>query len=87
MNWLATSGATNYYIKRDTKADGTFPIIATNTATTFTDTTASGTNINYYAVAAVNAAGTSSDSTIISTESPFGLARHHRAVEPHDAAS
>ncbi len=59
LTWPGSTGATSYVVSRAASADGAYTRLnsATLTAKTWTDATASGTA--YYAVAAVNAIGTS----------------------------
>jgi hypothetical protein len=68
LNWTASSGTTAYHVKRSTTL-GNYAIIATNTTTSFTDTTASPTNTYYYVVSAISGTGESADSTPVSTDS------------------
>jgi hypothetical protein len=80
LNWQPASGATSYYVKRAASLDGTFVAIATNSTTTFTDTTASPTSVFYYVVSAVNAAGESADS--IAVGPTVALLSSHDAIGP-----
>ena len=79
LNWQSVAGATNYYVKRSTTLNGTYSIIATNATTSFTDTTASSTNIYYYVVSAFNAAGASANSAAVGTQA---LLSSHDAIGP-----
>ncbi|HEY1790197.1 MAG TPA: lamin tail domain-containing protein, partial [Verrucomicrobiae bacterium] len=79
LNWTGSSGAVDYEILRATTAGGPYTVIATNSATTFTDTTASQTNNYYYEVEAVGSSGqvgtpttAVSTSTILNTREPLG---------------
>ena len=67
LNWLASSGATGYHVKRALVSGGPYTVIATNAATAFTDSTASPTNVYYYVVSAVNATSESVNSSEAST--------------------
>jgi subtilisin family serine protease/fibronectin type 3 domain-containing protein len=68
LNWAAVSNATSYVVKRASVSGGPYTTVASGvTATTFADTTnlIPGTTY-FYVVAAVNATGTSPDSTQVS---------------------
>ena len=67
LNWSASGGAISYNVKRAMTSNGPFITIATNTSATFTDLTATATNIYYYCVSAVNAAGQSGNSSVVGT--------------------
>ncbi len=62
LSWSASSGATSYNVKRATTNGGPYTPIATPTATSYTDTSASNGTTYYYVVSAVNAAGEGADS-------------------------
>jgi hypothetical protein len=65
LSWSASTGATSYKVKRATVSGGPYTVIATPTATAYTDTTVvSGTY--YYVVSAVNAVGESANSAQVS---------------------
>jgi hypothetical protein len=61
LNWVASTGATSYSVYRGTSAGGesATPIATGVTATTFVDTLLTNGVTYFYAVAAVNSAGTS----------------------------
>ncbi len=65
LNWTASSGATSYNVYRSTTAggEGTTAIQTGITGTTFTNTGLTNGTTYYYKVAAVNTAGTSSQSS------------------------
>lgn len=73
LTWLASSGATGYHVKRGTTSGGPYTVIATNSATLFTDATASPTNTYYYVVSAFNGSSESVNSTEVNTESLLGF--------------
>jgi hypothetical protein len=66
LNWTASTSATSYNLKRSTTNGGSDKLLASPTATNYTDTTAgNGTNY-FYVVSAVNASGESADSAPVS---------------------
>jgi hypothetical protein len=79
LNWMASAGATSYSIKRSTTASGPYTPIATTTMPTYTDTNASPTNVYYYVVSAINAAGESASSAAVGTDA---LLSSHDALGP-----
>src|SRR5467141_2843340 len=64
--WTASTGATSYYLKRSTTTGGPYTQIATQTATSYTDTGLTNGTKYYYVVSAYNSAGQSEDSTEVS---------------------
>jgi autotransporter-associated beta strand protein len=64
LTWSAVSGAVGYIIQRGTSASGPFTYVMSITETTYTDTGLNPNTTYYYEVAAVNAAGTSANSTV-----------------------
>ena len=79
LNWLASSGATGYHVKRSLVSGGPYTLIATNTSTTFLDTTVIPTNIYYYVVSAFNGTNESANSAAASSES---ILNFHYALGP-----
>ena len=61
LNWSAVSGAVGYIINRATSASGPFTFLQSITETTYTDAGLNTNSTYYYQVAAVNAAGVSSN--------------------------
>jgi cellulose 1,4-beta-cellobiosidase len=67
VSWAAAPGATSYAVKRSTSATGPFSTVAGSvTALTYTDTGLQRNRRYYYVVVAVNAAGASPDSAVVS---------------------
>ncbi len=66
LSWNAVGSASSYTIKRSDTYAGTYTALATQAATTFTDTTAVNGQIYYYVVSANNSGGSSPDSTPVS---------------------
>jgi len=64
--WPSVSGATGYYIYRNTSPTGTYTQVGTSTTTTYTNTGLSTNTTYYYKVAAYNTGGTSSQSAYVS---------------------
>ena len=73
LNWNAASTATNYLVKRSTAPGGPFTILASITATNFTDTGLVNGIPLYYLVSAVNAGGESPDSGPASATPGVGM--------------
>ena len=66
VTWNAVSGATSYTVYRSESASGTYSTVKTGLTTCkYSDTGVSGTTHYYYKVAAVNSAGTSSQSSYV----------------------
>jgi beta-glucanase (GH16 family) len=64
LSWDAsTSGATGYNVKRSTVSGGSYTTIASPTANSYTDTSASSCATYYYVVSATNAFGESTNSS------------------------
>ena len=64
LTWTASTGATSYNIYRSTTSGGEgTTAYATSTTVSYTDTAATNGTTYYYTVAAVNASGTSAQST------------------------
>ena len=79
LSWGAVSGATSYNIYRSTTAGGEgTTAVATSASASYTNTGLTNGTTYYFKVAAVNASGTSSQSTEVSarpqaaTEAPYG---------------
>src|ERR1035437_7993434 len=87
LNWLASSNATSYNVKRSTTNGGPYTIVANVTTMNCTDGGLIASTIYYYVVSAVNAGGESTNSnqgsatpttaskltgTIIGTERSWG---------------
>ncbi|HVM61328.1 MAG TPA: hypothetical protein VMV72_10725 [Verrucomicrobiae bacterium] len=67
LSWSASSGATGYNVKSATISNGTYAIIAANTTSlVFTNTGLSNGTTYYYVVSALDLAGESSNSTVVS---------------------
>ena len=78
LTWNAVSGATSYKVYRATSKSGTYSLLGTTTATSYTNTGAKAGTTYYYRVKAVNDAGLSPYSNIVSGQS--------KAVTPKPAA-
>jgi fibronectin type 3 domain-containing protein/sugar lactone lactonase YvrE len=81
LTWTASFGATSYNVERSTTNGGTYTIIASTSATNYTDINVFDGATYYYVVAAVNASGTSTNSLQVSSgvippffSSPAGIA-------------
>ena len=70
LNWSPVSGAVGYVIRRATSPGGPFTFLMSVTETTYTDVGLNVANAYYYQVAAMNAAGVSSNATITLTAPP-----------------
>ena len=66
LTWNAVSGATSYKVYRATSQKGTYSLLGTVTATSYTNTGAKAGTTYYYKVKAVNDAGLSPYSNIVS---------------------
>ena len=62
LAWTASSGATNYNVKRGTTNGGPYITVASLAGTSYTDTAVTNGTPYYYVVTAVNAAGQSGNS-------------------------
>ena len=66
LTWNAVSGATSYKVYRATSQNGTYSLLGTVTTTSYTNTGAKAGTAYYYKVKAVNSAGESAFSNIVS---------------------
>ena len=66
LTWNAVSGATSYKVYRATAQNGTYSLLGTVTATSYTNTGAKAGTTYYYKVKAVNSAGESAYSNVVS---------------------
>ena len=64
LTWNAVSGATSYKVYRATSQNGTYSLLGSVTATSYTNTGAKAGTTYYYKVKAVNSAGESAYSNI-----------------------
>ena len=78
LTWNAVSGATSYKVYRATSQNGTYSLLGTVTATSYTNTGAKAGTTYYYKVKAVNSAGESAYSNIVSGQ--------NKTVTPKPAA-
>ena len=78
LTWNAVSGATSYKVYRATSQNGTYSLLGTVTATSYTNTGAKAGTTYYYKVKAVNSAGESAYSNVVSGKS--------KAVTPKPSA-
>ena len=66
LTWNAVSGATSYKVYRATSQNGTYSLLGTVTATSYTNTGAKAGTTYWYKVKAVNSAGESVYSNVVS---------------------
>ena len=66
LTWNAVSGATSYKVYRATSQNGTYSLLGTVTATSYTNTGAKAGTTYYYKVKAVSSAGESAYSNVVS---------------------
>ena len=66
LTWNAVSGATSYKVYRATSQNGAYSLLGTVTATSYTNTGAKAGTTYWYKVKAVNSAGESAYSNIVS---------------------
>jgi hypothetical protein len=66
LSWTASTGAASYHVKRSTSSTGPFTQVAAPTGTTYTDTGLNDGTVYYYVVTAVNMAGESGNSNLVS---------------------
>ena len=66
LTWNAVSGATSYKVYRATSQNGTYSLLGKVTATSYTNTGAKAGVTYYYKVKAVNSAGESAYSNVVS---------------------
>jgi hypothetical protein len=66
ISWNPVSGATGYYVYRNSSASGTYTQIGSTASTSYTDTGLYTGTVYYYKVAAYNSAGTGPQSSIVS---------------------
>ncbi len=66
LTWNAVSGATSYKVYRATSQNGTYSLLGSVTATSYTNTGAKAGTTYYYKVKAVNSAGESAYSNVVS---------------------
>ena len=66
LTWNAVSGATSYKVYRAASQNGTYSLLGTVTTTSYTNTGAKAGTTYYYKVKAVNSAGESAYSNIVS---------------------
>jgi len=66
LNWTASTGATGYKVKRALTSGGTYAVIGTPSATTYTDTTGTNGSTYYFVVSATSGTDESGDSAVAS---------------------
>ncbi|MDE3068942.1 MAG: chitobiase/beta-hexosaminidase C-terminal domain-containing protein, partial [Verrucomicrobiota bacterium] len=71
LTWTASTGATNYDVKRSTSSGGPYTTIASTTSTSYTDTTVISGTTYYYVVSASNTGGESANSSEVSVTVPI----------------
>jgi fibronectin type 3 domain-containing protein len=62
LAWAASTGATNYHVKRSTASGGPYIQVAAPAGTNFTDTSLANGTIYFYVVSALNSSGESPNS-------------------------
>ena len=67
LTWTAVSGATSYVVERKTGVSGTYTVLASPTAVTYTDPNLTQGTVFVYRVSAMNAVGTGVPSDEVST--------------------
>ncbi|MEO7932618.1 MAG: carbohydrate-binding protein [Chthoniobacterales bacterium] len=76
LTWNASSGATDYNVKRATVSGGPYTTVTTVTGTSFTNTGLTNGTTYYYVVAALNTYGESTNSSQLAatplTQGPYG---------------
>jgi len=66
LNWSSAAGATSYTVKRTTRLNGTYSVIANGlSGTSFTDTGLQNGTTYFYIVTAVNSAGETATATSV----------------------
>ena len=70
LTWMASAGATSYYVKRSTTSGSSYTAIGNPATTNYTDTGVLNGTPYYYVVSATNGAGASADSAEVSA-TPF----------------
>ena len=63
LSWTGSSGATNYVILRSSTSGGPYTRIATNSVTSFIDTTVAVNGIYYYSILAQDSLGETAQSS------------------------
>jgi rhamnogalacturonan endolyase len=71
LNWSPVSGAVGYLVQRATSPGGPYTFLMSVTETTYTDEGLNPATTYYYQVAAVNAAGVSTNATVSITQPPL----------------
>jgi fibronectin type 3 domain-containing protein len=66
LSWMASSGATGYYVKRSTTTGGPYTQISAQSASAYTDTGLTNGTKYFYVVTAYNSAGESANSAEVS---------------------
>ncbi|GAS80463.1 cellulase family glycosylhydrolase [Paenibacillus amylolyticus] len=73
LNWSASPGAASYIVQRATTSGGTYTDVATNVSgTTYTNTSLTNGTTYYYKIKAVNSAGSSPSSVLVSATPQAG---------------
>lgn len=71
LTWSMINTATNYNVKRSQISGGPYSLVASTTATSYTDTNVVNGTTYYYVVSALNATGESPNSTEVSAMPPL----------------
>jgi hypothetical protein len=79
LSWTASSGATNYIVKRAIASGGTYTTITNVTATSYTNTALANGTLYYFVVSATNPPGESPNSAEVSAR-PTSFARPQIAL-------
>ena len=86
LNWMASSAATSYNIKRTAMSGGPYATLGTSTLTNYTVLNALMGRTFYYAVSAVNAIGESADSNPVGATAMPGRVAPQWGALPNDFA-
>jgi len=78
LEWDESVGATSYVLSRSTHRGGPYTLVATLTATRYTDTSVANGTTYYYVVSAINAAGQGANSSEVSA-TPYAVAAWFKA--------
>jgi fibronectin type 3 domain-containing protein len=82
LTWTASAGATSYHVKRSTTSGGPYTQVAVPTTTSDTDTGLTNGTTYYYVVSALNAAGESANSALVSATPAIAAANITITINP-----